>query len=80
MFVFDIELEGGDVCWVLYGGDGDSYTRGRAAADYSLEYPELRGEPRVCRSAVTTSITPSNSASDDDFPEPRPEKPKCDFL
>ncbi|MDG5818685.1 hypothetical protein [Natronococcus sp. A-GB7] len=36
-FVFDVALESGDVCWVLCDGDGDTYTRGRAAADYPLE-------------------------------------------
>jgi hypothetical protein len=36
-FVFDVALEADDVCWVLCDGDGDTYTRGRAAADYPLE-------------------------------------------
>ncbi|AGB38747.1 hypothetical protein [Natronococcus occultus] len=36
-FVFDVALGAGEVCWVLCDGDGDSYTRGRAAADYPLE-------------------------------------------
>ena len=36
-FVFDVELEADDVCWVLCDSDGESYTRGRAAADYPLE-------------------------------------------
>ncbi|MFU8868905.1 hypothetical protein [Natronococcus sp.] len=36
-FTFDVELETGDVCWVLCDGDGDGYARGRAAADYPLE-------------------------------------------